>query len=381
MDFSWTIDEIQAYKTASEYANKNLLLLQIDKSFAKQFPLDQWNLLGNFGALSLSVPKQYGGQGLNALQTARIIEALALGGTDMGLLFSACAHLLACNMPIVDFGSEKLKQELLPSLCSGKYIGANAITEEQAGSDVYAIKTSAEKKDDHYILNGTKSFVTNGPIADILTVYAITNPNYGYLGISGFVVKANTPGVELDKAFSKMGLNSAQAGWVKFNNCTVSANNMLGNEGDGANIFHKSMMWERSCLFAAYVGLMDRQLKSTINHVRQRKQFGKAISKQQAVAHRIADMKLRLESARLMLYQACWYLDNSENPTMEVALSKLAISEAAIQSSLDAIQLHGAYGYTLDNDIEQMLRDSLPATIFSGSSEMQRNLIASELGL
>ena len=382
MDFSWSEEEIHSFNEACQFARQKFN--STDETSATpigSFSREQWNDCGKFGVLGLCVPKEYGGQGLNALASARTLEALATGGADMGLLFAASAHLFASTMPIVKFGNFKMKQALLPSLSSGNLIGANAITEEHAGSDVYALKTVADKQGDYYILNGTKSFVTNGPIADVLTVYAVTNPNHSHLGITAFAIEANIPGIKLSKTFMKMGLNTAQGGWIEFYNCRIHQENRLGEEGQGAHIFHTSMLWERACLFASYLGMMERQLQKTIQYTRQRKQFGKAISKQQVVAHRLADMKLRLEAARLLLYRACWSLDKIDDPTLEIALSKLAVSEAAIQSSLDAIQLHGGYGYKSESGIEQMLRDAIPATIFSGTSEIQRNLIARELGL
>jgi alkylation response protein AidB-like acyl-CoA dehydrogenase len=299
----------------------------------------------------------------------------------MGLAFSLAAHLFACAMPIAEHGAEALKERLLPGLCNGTLIGANAITEEQAGSDVFALTTRAMRDGESYILNGHKSYVSNGPVADVFVVYATTNPAHGYLGITGFVVERDTPGLMLGEPFRKIGLTSTPACQIAFEACRVPAANRLGREGQGAAVFTHSMQWERSCLFAAYVGQMERQLERTIAYVRERRQFGKPIGKQQAVAHRLAAMKLRLEAARLLLYHACWRFAQGEAATLDISLSKLAVSEAAVQGGLDAIQLHGSLGINSDYGIETTLRDALPATIFSGTSEIQYDIIARELGL
>src|SRR5205823_6103544 len=224
-------------------------------------------------------------------------------------------------------------------------------------------------------------YVSNGPIADLLIMYASTNPAHGYLGITAFIVKKNAPGLTVSEPFSKMGLTSTPACQVYLDECRVPASNRLGREGQGAQIFKRSMQWERSCLFASYLGKMERQLEQATTYAKTRHQFGKSIAKNQAIAHRLANMKLRLEAARLLLYRACWLFDQGKDALLDISLAKLAISEAAIQGGLDAIQIHGAPGFGRDFGIERMLRDAIPSTIFSGTSEMQRDIIASELGL
>jgi L-prolyl-PCP dehydrogenase len=342
----------------------------------------QWRRCGHIGVLGLSVPARYQGQGLDALTTAYMMEAFGYGCDDMGLVFSAAAHLFACCMPIAEHGSAEAKQRLLPGLCTGELVGANAITEDEAGSDVFSMQTRAERSGDAYVLAGAKSYVSNGPEADAFVIYAVTKREHGYFGISGFVVDRDTPGLVIHEPFQKMGLGSTPGCRITLDGCRVPSAHMLGQEGQGAAIFSHSMQWERACLFAGYVGMMARQLERTIAHAQKRRQFGKAIGKNQAISHRIADMKLRLESARLLLYRACWLLDHDpDDAQIAISLSKLAISEAAIQGSLDAIQIHGSAGFGQELGIERMLRDSIPSTIFSGTSEMQREIIASKLGL
>lgn len=377
MDFSWTPQQDELYNQIMHQAQKRLQAGNADQWWTRT----QWFLCGEMEVLGLSVPATYGGSGYDALTTAHGIEAFGRGCEDMGLVFSAAAHLFACAMPIAESGHTDMQRRYLPGLCTGELIGANAITEKNAGSDIFAMKTRAVRDGEEYVLTGCKSYVSNGPVADVFVVYAITNPAHGYLGVSGFVIEKDTPGLELSEPFSKMGLTSTPACQLHLNECRVPASNRIGKEGQGAQVFKRSMQWERSCLFAAYVGQMERQLERVITYARERRQFGKALSKNQAMAHRIADMKLRLESARLLLYHACWLCDQGKPASLAISLSKLAISEAAIQGGLDAIHIHGSRGFASDYGIERMLRDAIPGTLFSGTSEMQRDIIASELEL
>jgi alkylation response protein AidB-like acyl-CoA dehydrogenase len=327
------------------------------------------------------VPPRWGGLGLGPLAAARLLEAFGRGCTDMGLVFSAGASLFAGAMPLVESGNDEQRDRFLPKLCTGEWIGANAITEPDAGSDVFALKTRAIADGDEYVIDGHKSYVTNGPEADVFVVYAVTQPDSGYLGISGFVLPRDTPGLSVGTAFSKLGLETSPIAPIYFERCRVPRSARIGAEGDGAAIFRRSMQWERTCLFGAYVGLMERLLERCVEFARERKQFRRAIGKNQAVSHRLADMKLRLEAARLLLYRACWKLEDGQDALGDVSMAKLAISEAAVQASLDAIQIHGGLGIITDAGIERMLRDCVPATLFSGTSEMQREIIARELGL
>ena len=278
-------------------------------------------------------------------------------------------------------GSAHLKSSVLPQLASGEYLGANAISETDAGSDVFALKTRAVRDGADYVVTGVKNYVTNGPIADIFLVYAFTEPSHGYLGVSAFAIPRQSPGLVVGGRFEKVGLRSAPMSSIYLENCRVPASHLVGEEGQGALIFKASMLWERACLFAAYLGMMDRQLEETIAFAKARRQFGKPIGQYQAVSHRISEMKLRLESARLLLHRACWLKDREVNSSLAISLAKLAISEAAVQSGIDAIRVHGGAGVVAETGVAQGLLDSLPSLIFSGTSDIQRELIARELGL
>jgi len=379
MDFSWTSEQVELYERALAFARSELNAEA--PAHEEGFPRGLWRQCGEFGFLGLPVPEHHGGLGLDTLTTARVMEALGRGCTDTGLVFSVGAHLFACVLPLLESGDDAQKRRYLPRLCSGEWVGANAISEPEAGSDVFALKTRAVRDGDGYVLDGSKSYVTNGPVADVFLVYAVTDPAHGYMGLSAFLIEKGTPGLTVGRPFQKMGLSTSPIAPIYLEGCVVPASARLGAEGQGAPLFKRSMQWERACLFGAYVGLMERVLEQTVDFARQRKQFKRAIGKNQALSHRMADMKLRLESARLLLYRACWLMDRGQEATMEVSLAKLAISEAAVQCGLDAIQIHGGMGYVAEAGIERVLRDAIPSTLFSGTSEMQRDIIASQLGL
>jgi alkylation response protein AidB-like acyl-CoA dehydrogenase len=383
MDFSWSETQQSLYDETVLFARDRLAAGRAAGAQKREYApgSERWRTAGEHGLLGLSAPEEFGGGGFDALTTARVMEALGYGCDDMGLTFSIAAHLFACTMPLAEFGKPELRSRMLSRLCRGEWIGANAATEAEAGSDVFAMCARAERDGDGWVLNGVKSYVTNGPLADVTLVYAKTDREAGYLGVSAFVVERGAAGFRFGEPFEKMGLRSAPIASLYLEDCRVGADALLGTEGQGAEIFRSSMQWERACLFAAYVGQMERQLETAVAYARERRQFGKRLGSFQAISHRIANMKLRLESARLLLYKACWALDRGADAALDISLAKLAVSEAAVQSGLDAIQIHGGIGYTTELGIERELRDAIPATLFSGTSEIQRDLIARELGL
>jgi alkylation response protein AidB-like acyl-CoA dehydrogenase len=340
----------------------------------------RWRLAGKQGLVGSSVPHAYGGSGLDAVAAAAMMEALGHGCEDTGFAFSVAAHLFAAVMPIVEFGTEVQKHRWLPALSSGEWIAAHCITEPNAGSDALNLRTRATREGDCYRLNGSKCFTTNSPVADVFVVQAVTRPGGGFFGLTTFVVEAGTPGLSVGQRYGKVGLRGSPMADVYLDDCPVPATHVLGAEGSGASIFSSSMKWERTCLFAAYLGAMKRVLDSTIEHVREREQFDTPIGNFQAVSHRVVDMTARHDSARLMLYKAACGLARGSDDEIGPALAKVAVSEAAVQLGLDAVQLRGALGI-LDGEAETLLRDALPARIFSGTNEIQKNNVARALGL
>lgn len=378
MEFGWSTEQHAQYDQMLANLRQAFGTGARDQDEAFFSPGD-WKALADLGVLGLSVPTEYGGGGYGALDSAHLLEALGRGCPRTGLVFAACAHLLACTMPIVEYGADELRRRLIPRLCSGDMVAGNAMTEAEAGSDVSRLTSTGRRVAGGWLLEGTKSFVSNGPVADVLVTYATTDPSGGHLGLTAFVVETASQGVRLGEPFKKMGLNQCPAGPVSFERCFVPDEQVLGEPGQGAAIFQQSMAWERCCLFAGYLGVSDRILASTIDHVRTRRQFGKPLKDFQAVSHRIADMKLRTEAARLLLYRACWLLDQGERRALDIAMSKLAVSEAAVATSMDAVRIFAARGYLAADGIEAALRDSVPSLIFSGTSDIQRELIVREL--
>ncbi len=380
MNFDLSSEQRKRYDHIAEQVRLHLHRDDDGRS-RRPFSRAEWRRAAELGLTGLCLPSDLGGEGFGALDTALGLEAFARGGAETGLVFGVAAHLLACAVPIRDFAGNQLHGELLSGLSTGRLIAANAMTEDQAGSDVGTLHTTARRDGNHYVLTGEKSFASNAPVADIIVTYAVTDPRAGFLGISAFAVPADAPGVTLGPRFEKMGLTGCPAGRVHFDEVRVESACLLGWEGQGAAIFQHSMAWERACLLAAYVGLMDRQLDQCVAHARSRRQFGRRLAEFQAVSHRIATMKQRLEAARLLLYRACWLLDEHRNHVEAAALAKVAVSEAAVANSLDAVYVFGGAGYLSTGGVEQDLRDSVPTAIFSGTTDIQRELIARELGL
>ena len=345
------------------------------------FTRDRWLVAAGLGLTGLCLPVEHGGGGLGALDTALSLEVFGRACPDTGLVFGVAAHLLACAVAVRDFATPGTAAELLPGLADGSVIAANAITEDEAGSDVARLGTKAVADGDGYRLTGVKSFSSNAPLADVFVTYATTDPGAGFLGNTGFVVRRDSPGVEVGPPMVKMGLHGCPAGQLTLADTPVPARDVLGEPGQGGAIFQHSMGWERACLFAIYLGLMDDQLRRCVRHARRRRQFGKRIGEFQAVAHPIAEMRHRLDSARLLLYRACWRMDQGRADTTEVSLAKIAVSEAAVANGITAMQVFGGSGYLAETGIEAQLRDSLPARVFSGTNEVHRAIVARGMGL
>jgi hypothetical protein len=381
MDFSLSEEQRvfrdSAARLAREYLASDLVALEREG----HFPRERWKRCAEFGVQGWPLPEEYGGSGADVITTMLGMEALGYGGADQGLLFSVHAHMWAIEMPILAFGSPEQKRRFLPRLCDGSWIGAHAMSEPDSGTDAFSLRTRAERRGDRYVLTGTKTFVTNAPVADLVLVFATVNPKRGMWGVTAFLVERDRPGLSIGPPFEKMGLSTSPMAEVVLENCEVSLENRLGREGQGAAIFNHSMGWERSCILASTVGAMERQLEASIEHAKTRQQFGRPIGSFQLVASKIADMKVRLETSRLLLYRGAWSQARGGMTPLEAAMVKLHISEAAVQSALDAIQIHGGYGYMKEYEVERALRDAIGGRIYSGTSEIQRVIIARNLGL
>lgn len=381
MDFSWTEEQLAYKKAVIGFAQKELNQGMIERDHNSNFSKDLWRKCAEFGIQGLPFPEKYGGSEADILTTMLTMEGLGYGCTDNGLIFGINAQMWSVQMPIFAFGTEEQKEKYLPLLCRGQLIGAHGMTEPDTGSDAYALRTRAERCEGGYILNGTKMFVTNAPVSDLAVVFATLDPSRGMWGITGFIIEKGTPGFTASQKIEKMGLRTSPMGELILRDCFVPEANRLGPEGAGSRIFNHSMEWERSCILASHLGVMERQLERSIQYARDRRQFGQSIGRFQSVANRIVDMKVRLETARLLLYQVAWLKKMGKSAVMEAAMAKLYLSECFVQSGMDAIRTQGGYGYMTESEVERDLRDAVGGTIYSGTSDIQRNIIARLLGL
>jgi len=381
MDFSLSAEQRELKEAAAAFARRELDQDLAEREEAGEFSPRAWRACAQFGIQGLPVPVELGGAGADLLTTVLVMEGLGYGCHDNGLLFSLNAQLWSLELPLVKFGSPAQQRAYLPGLVAGDLIGVHAITEPESGSDAFSMRTRAERQGDHYVLTGTKLYITNAPVADVVLVFAAHPGKPKLAGISAFLVGKGTPGFTVPRGLDKMGLRTSPMGEVVLDDCLVPAENRLGPEGAGMAIFNTSMTWERNCILASALGAMQRQLEACVAYARTRKQFGQAIGKFQGVANKVADMYLRLEAARLLVYQTAWLAQQGKPVLAEAAAAKLFTSEAWVASSLDAIQVHGAYGYMKEAGIERDLRDAVAGTIYSGTSEIQRVVLARMLGL
>lgn len=382
MDFSLTDSQKALRKEIIRFARKELNEQVPERDRNQEFRRDLWLKCAEMGFQGLPVPEEYGGSGLDPLSTAIALETLGYACHDGGLVFSICAHILACVVPIWKHGSEEQKRRYLTGLCNGTLIAVNAMTESGSGSDAFAMSTGAKPDGNGFRLNGTKIFATNGPVADLAVVYALTDPEKGYYGgVTAFLVEKGTPGFQTGQKFEKMGLRTSPTSELVFEDVYVSADAILGGVGGGAGLFTQSMDWERICLTASHIGTMERLMEQSIKYARTRTQFGQQIGKFEAISHRIADMKIQLEAARLLIYKAASRLDKARDISMDASIAKLFVSESLVKTALDAVQIFGGYGFMTEYQVERALRDAIGSRIYSGTSEMQRNIIARWLGL
>lgn len=345
------------------------------------FSHDKWNLVRDCGILRLPFGEQWGGLGQDLLTTMYLLEGLGYGCRDGGLNFAVSTHVVSTGIPLQRFGSAALKDRYLPAVCDGTKIGAHAITEPGGGSDALAMSTRAVRDGDHYVLTGSKTFVSNGPVADLFVVYARTHPDGGPLGTTAFLVERGTPGFAVGNPIPKMGLRTAPLAELYFDECRVPASNVVGRAGGGFLVLDFVMKWEILCSFVINLGEMQHRLERCVAYAGERTAFGAPIGSYQAVSHRIADMKIGVETTRKWLYDTAEKVVRGENVTTDMAITKLVASEQNVASAMAAVQIFGGNGYMAEFGLEKDLRNAVAGTIYSGTSEIQRNRIATMLGL
>lgn len=348
----------------------------VDRDRAMTFFADGWRACARRGILGSAVAPEYGGSGDALVETLLKLEGLGLGCRDNGLGFAVASQVLSFQGVVARSGTEAQRREVLPAACAGERIGAVAMTEEGSGSDTYALSTRATRTGDGWVLDGTKRYVTLAPVADDVVVFALTDPEAGRWGISAFLVPTDRTGVTCTPSQPMMGLRTAAVGDVEFAGCPVTEADLLGSTGSGAAIFQAAMDGERALILAPQLGAAERMLEDAVARSRSRVQFGRPIGQFQAVAHRLADMNVGLDAARLLVYRAAVLLGRKGRAGVESSVAHLYAQEAIAEIALGAARIHGAHGYTTEGEVERDVRDALGATVSAGTAEMQRNLIA-----
>jgi alkylation response protein AidB-like acyl-CoA dehydrogenase len=381
LDFAWTDEQRTFRSEVIRFAQQELNDPMIERDHNEEFSWDGWRKCAAFGIHGLPMPPEYGGAGADTLTTVCGLEALGYGCRDNGLIFSINAHMWSAEIPINSFGTAAQKNKYLPKLISGEWVGIHAMTEPMSGSDAYSLLSRAERKGDCYVINGSKTFITNAENAAFVIVFANLDPSKGANGVTAFLVDKGTPGFTISKKLHKMGLRTSPMAELSFVDCTVPVENLLGKEGGGQAIFTASMEWERICILASELGMMQRLLETSVKYAKERRQFGQPIGNFQPVSEKIADMDIRLETGRLILYKAAWLKSQGKHPLREASIAKAYVADACIKSCLDAIQIHGGYGYMTEYQIERELRDAISGKIYSGTTEIQKKIIAGLHGL
>lgn len=376
MDFAWTEEQRQGHAEARLFADRQLGPPAAD---AGESWRERWRQCAGFGLTGINIPVSLGGLGLDTRSAVHVLEGLGQGCRDNGLLMSLGAQIWSVAAPLLTFGSEEQKQTWLPSLANGDMVGAFALTEPEAGSDVFHLRTRAVTESDGYRLNGTKVYVTNAPVADLFLLLAASDGTAGYFGLTAFLLRRSLSGLEIGPPLRKMGLEGSPMAEVCLHDVWVPRQAVLGEVGGGAAVLQHTLEWERGCLLAPALGTMARLLEATTAHCRARKQFGRPVAEFEAVAAQLAHLRLRLEVSRLLLYRFAWLKDGGAPAGLEASLAKLYVSESLRQAAETAVHLHGAAGYMRELEFEADWRDAMASSLYSGTTEIQHNLIAESL--
>ena len=342
-----------------------------------EFPRGLLKQMADLGLMGIPVPQVYGGSGLDFVSYMIAIHEISKVSPALGVILSV--HTSVGTNPIVVFGTEDQKQKYVKKLATGKYLGAFCLTEPSAGSDAASLKTKAERKGDHYLLNGSKLFITNGGEADTYIVFAKTNPERGSRGMSAFIVEKTMEGFSVGKDEHKMGLHGSRTVQLHFENMQVPVENRLGEEGEGFRIAMANLNAGRIGIAAQAVGIAEGALTAAKNYANERYQFGKPILSQQGIAFKLADMETAVESAKLLMYRAAFLYDQKLPCKKEASMAKLFASQTAMNVAIDAIQVLGGYGYMKDYPVERYFRDAKVCEIYEGTREIQRIVISSQL--
>jgi alkylation response protein AidB-like acyl-CoA dehydrogenase len=377
VDFEYTPEQIHLRKAVREFAEAEIAPFVMEWDEAQTFPLEVIRKLGRLGYMGAIFPEEFGGAGLGYIEYSLIIEELSRVDGSVGIIVAA--HTSLCSNHIYKMGSEEQRRRYLPKLASGDWLGCWSLTEPEAGSDAAGTRTHAELAGGEWVLNGSKTFTTNAHYADLCVAMAVTDRAAAQHGISAFAIEKGTPGFRLGKKENKLGLRASATGEVIFEDCRLAPEQLIGKLNDGFVASLKVLDGGRISIAALSIGMAQGAYDAALNYSKLRKQFGRPISEFQAIQHKLVDMAVDIDAARLLNYRAAWMLDRGMRVTRESAIAKLFASEAAVRIAGEAVQIHGGYGFIKDYPVEKFYRDVKLCTIGEGTSEIQRLVIARQL--
>ena len=377
MDFEYTPEQIHLRKAVREFAEAEIAPFVMEWDEAQTFPLEVIRKLGRLGYMGAIFPEEFGGAGLGYIEYSLIIEELSRVDGSVGIIVAA--HTSLCSNHIYKMGSEEQRRRYLPKLASGDWLGCWSLTEPEAGSDAAGTRTHAELAGGEWVLNGSKTFTTNAHYADLCVAMAVTDRAAAQHGISAFAIEKGTLGFRLGKKENKLGLRASATGEVIFEDCRLAPEQLIGKLNDGFVASLKVLDGGRISIAALSIGIAQGAYDAALNYSKLRKQFGRPISEFQAIQHKLVDMAVDIDAARLLNYRAAWMLDRGMRVTRESAIAKLFASEAAVRIAGEAVQIHGGYGFIKDYPVEKFYRDVKLCTIGEGTSEIQRLVIARQL--
>ncbi|MGE6754874.1 acyl-CoA dehydrogenase [Rossellomorea sp. NPDC071047] len=376
MELRFTEEQQMMRKMVRDFAETEIQPF-IEKMEEGQFPREILNKMAELGLMGITIPEKYGGSEMDFTSYIIAIHELSKVSATIGVILSV--HTSVGTNPILYFGNEEQKQKYLPKLATGEYLGAFCLTEPSAGSDAKSLKTKAEKRDDHYVLNGSKVFITNGGEADTYIVFAATDASKGSRGVSAFIVEKDTPGLVIGKDEHKMGLHGSRTVQLTFEDMKVPAENLLGQEGEGFKIAMANLDVGRIGIAAQALGIAEAAFDYSTAYAKERVQFGKPIAAQQGIGFKLADMATAVEGSKLLVYRAANLRSNNISCGKEASMAKLFASKTAVEVSTEAIQVYGGYGYTKEYPVERLFRDAKVTEIYEGTSEIQRMVIGKNL--
>jgi alkylation response protein AidB-like acyl-CoA dehydrogenase len=374
MDFNFTEEQTAIRDTARDFAQNEIAPTAIERDIKAEFPFEIVKKLGEFGFMGMMVPQEWGGAGFDTISYVMAIEEISKVDASVGVIMSVNNSLVCYG--INQWGTDQQKERFLKPLASGQKLGCFCLSEPEAGSDATQQKTEAVKDGDYYILNGIKNWITNGKNADIYFVQAMTNKELGHKGISTFLIEKETEGLETGVKEDKLGIRSSDTCTVSFNNCRVHKDQLLGGEGMGFKIAMETLNGGRIGIGAQALGIAQASLEAATKYSKTRKAFGSPIANLQAIQFKLADMATNVNASRILIYEAAWKKDNGLDYSKEAAMGKLLASKTAVNNALEAIQVHGGYGYVREYQVERYLRDAKITEIYEGTSEIQRVVIS-----